>query len=156
MQYTPSQLREAVGLSKETFRYWKRILPVLSTCWGHAPSFSPGDLLASAIIRQLTETHGIRISHLTVVAPQVFNICNQVSWEVLANSILVLDLSENACLIVKKSHDIPIHNTVIVYPLRPLIAMLRNNLLQSSQSFAHTLVPPSAELGRSCSGQERL
>ena len=155
MHYTPGQLRDTVGLSKEAFRHWKRVLPAFSAGRGHAPSFSAGDVLAAAVLRRLTETCGVRIGHLTDVATRIFDICNQTSWDVLADRILVLDLSEHDCLIVTKSDDIPINNAVVVCPLGPLITALQDNLLRSPRSSARKLLAPAAGPGRSRAAQGR-
>lgn len=148
MHYTPGQLRHTVGLSKEAFRHWKRVLPAFSGGRGHAPSFSPGDVLASAVLRRLTESCGVRIGHLTDVATRIFDICNQTSWDVLADRILVLDLSEHDCLIVANSDRIPVNNTVVVCPLGPVIKALQDKLLRSPGSPARRPPVPAAEPGQ--------
>ena len=155
MHYTPGQLRHTVGLSKEAFRHWKRVLPAFSGRRGHAPSFSPGDVLASAVLRRLTESCGVRIGHLTDVASRIFNICNQTSWDVLADRILVLDLSEHECLIVARSDRIPVNNTVVVCPLGPVIADLQDKFLRSSRSSVLKLPPPATGSGQSRAAKGR-
>jgi hypothetical protein len=65
VQYTPQQVRETVGLSLETYRHWKRVLPPFATKSGRGPCFSIGDLMAASIIHRLTEKAGVRVGHLT-------------------------------------------------------------------------------------------
>ena len=107
MEYTPGQLRDLAGLSKEAYRHWKRVLPSLATGKKHAPCFSAGDVLATTVLCRVTESCGARIGQLTGVASRIFDICNRTPWEVLANRILVLNLSVNRCMIVAESKDIP-------------------------------------------------
>lgn len=135
LQYTPGQLRSTVGLSKETFRHWKRVLPAFASGRGHAPSYSPGDVLASAILRRVTETCGIRIGYLTDVATKIFEICNQTSWDVLENDILIVDLPRQNCVILHNPADISVKNTVLVCPLGPVIAELQDDLLRSRRAI---------------------
>lgn len=149
MQYTPGQLRHTVGLSKEAFRHWRRVLPPFSSGRRHAPSFSPGDVLASAVLRRLTESCGMRIGHLTDVASKIFDICNHTSWDVLADRVLVLDLSQHECLTVAKSDRIPVNNAVVVCPLGPVIADLQDDFLRSSRSPVRKAPPPAAGSGQS-------
>ena len=156
MHYTPGQLRDTVGISKETFRHWKRVLPALSSGRRHAPSFSPGDVLATAVLHRLTETCGVRIGHLADVATGIFDICNQTSWDVLANRILVLDLSKHECLIVAKSNDIPINNAVVLCPLGSLITALQDYLLRSPRSSNHKSLTPATGLRPSRETQGHL
>ena len=65
MQFTPGQLRETVGISVETFRHWKRVLPPFANRKRYVPSFTIGDLLAGRILRNLTEGCGVRVGHLS-------------------------------------------------------------------------------------------
>lgn len=145
MHYTPGQLRETVGLSKETFRHWKRVVPAFSGRRGHAPVFSPGDLLASAILRQLTETCGVRIGHLGDLAASIFDICNHTSWESLSDRILFIDLEARECALVKRPADIPVKSTVMMCPLKPALATLQHDLLSSQRSARRH---PPTEQGR--------
>lgn len=149
MYYTQDQLRDTVGISKETFCHWKRVLPMFSTGGRRTPSFSPDDVLATVVLQRFTETFGIRISRLADVSPGIFDICNQTSWDVLANRILVLDLSKHECLIVAKYNDIPINNAVVLCPLGSLITALQDYLLRSPRSSAHKSLTPATRLGLS-------
>ncbi len=123
MYYTPGQLRDTVGLSKEAFRHWKRVVPAFASGRGHAPSFSSGDVLASAILMRLTDTVGVRIGHLSEVAPAIFQVCNASSWEALQSKSLVIDLQERLCVAVN-GPALPIGNEVVVCALAPLIKAL--------------------------------
>lgn len=131
MQYTPGQLRDTAGLSKEAFRHWKRVVPAFCSGKGHSPTFSPGDVLASAVLRRLTEVCGIPISHLTCVTDRIFEICNNTSWNTLKDRILIIDLSSQRCLILKNTSEIAIGNALIICPFRPLLSSIQESLLQS-------------------------
>jgi hypothetical protein len=80
LQYSLSQLRETVGLSVETYRHWKRVLPPLADKSGRAPCFSIGDFVAVSILRLLTENAGVRVGHLVDIATEIFQICNASHW----------------------------------------------------------------------------
>lgn len=129
MFYTPGQLRDSVGLSKEAFRHWKRVLPAFASGRGHAPSFSPGDVLASAVLRRVTEIAGVRISHLSQIAPAIFVICNRSGWEVLQDQLLVINLSEQTCFTVTDPSPIPEGELVLVCALAPIIQTLKHGFL---------------------------
>jgi len=144
VHYTPGQLRDVVGLSKEAFRHWRSILPMLATGRKHAPRFTAGDVLATAVLFRLTRTCGVRIGHLTGVANGVFDVCNQTPWDLLEERVLVLGSSEQECLIVKDSSEIPISDPVLVCPLRSLIAALHHGLLRTSPSSSPPATDPTA------------
>ena len=99
-----------------------------------------------AVLQRLTETFGIRIDRLADVSAGIFDICNQTSWDVLADSIPVFEFSEHDCLITTKSHDIPINNPVIVCPLEQLITALEDNLVRSPRSSNNESLTPVTKL----------
>lgn len=132
MYYTPGQLRDTVGLSKEAFRHWKRIVPAFANGRGHAPSFSPGDVLASAVLRRLTDTGGVRIGHLAGIAPAIFQVCNASTWEALAEKCLVIDLQGRSCVVASDSALSVVGELIVVCALAPVIKALQFELLNST------------------------
>ncbi len=143
MYYTPGQLRGTVGLSKEAFRHWKRVVPAFANGRGHAPSFSSGDVLASAILRQLTDIIGVRIGHLSEIAPAIFQVCNASSWDALQNKSLVINLQEHSCVAVD-DHSVPVGELVVVCALAPLVKTLHFDLLNSNAQSRSKALPPVA------------
>lgn len=143
MHYTPGQLRGTVGLSKEAFRHWKRVVPAFANGRGHAPSFSPGDVLASAVLRQLTDIIGVRIGHLSEIAPAVFQVCNASSWDALRTKSLVINLRERSCVAVD-DHSAPVGELVVVCALEPLVKALHFDLLNSNAQSRSNALPPVA------------
>ncbi len=148
MHYTPGQLRNTVGLSKEAFRHWKKVVPAFANGKGHAPSFSSGDVLASAVLRRLTETVGVRISHLSEVAPAIFEVCNDSALGELRNKSLVIDLEKSSCVLVSSS-TLSAGELFVVCALTPLIEALEFDLLNSS-------APSSTKVGRAIPESRRL
>lgn len=147
MYYTPGQLRNTVGLSKEAFRHWKRVVPAFANGRGHAPSFSLGDVLASAVLRRLTDTVGVRIGHLSEVAPAIFQVCNTSTWEALQNKSLVIDLQERSCVAVNDP-TLPMGELVVVCALAPLTKTLECDLLNPSARGQTAARPANSNGGR--------
>jgi hypothetical protein len=130
MHYTPGQLRDTVGLSKEAFRHWKRVVPAFANGRGHAPSFSSGDVLASSVLRRLTDTVGVRIGHLSKVAPTIFEICNASTLDELKGRSLVIYLEKRSCVLVNDP-ILSAGELFVVCALTPLIETLEFDLLNS-------------------------
>ncbi|MGE0743522.1 MAG: hypothetical protein AB7O98_19480 [Hyphomonadaceae bacterium] len=129
MLYTPGQLRDAVGLSKEAFRHWKGVIPALSTARGHAPSFTLGDVLASAVLRHLTDACGVRIGHLAAVAPAIFEVCNAAPLEAIEDQLLAIELGSQRCVAVGDAKSIPLTELTIVCPMSSVVRQFREQLL---------------------------
>lgn len=156
MHFTPGQLRSTVGLSKETFRHWKRVLPAFSNRKGHSPSFSSGDVLASAIIRSITESCGARIGHLAEISTAIFDVCNTTTWAALEGRVLVVDFSNGDCSILQNPISIPLNSIVVVCPLSPIIQQLQTELLPSETSPKQgTLFFPPTQISRETTARRR-
>lgn len=146
MRYTPGQLRDALNLPKETFRYWKNELPVLSPQPGQRACFGPADLLATAIIKQVTDL-GVPVGRLTAVAEIIFQECRRMSWLQLERLTLVLQIDSGIAtfaLDVKTPDSEP----AISIPLAPLVESLRNHLLAEEAMPQRNLAFPPVSVAR--------
>lgn len=144
VQYTQAQVRETVGLSLETYRHWKRVLPSLATKGGRAARFSVGDLMAATILHRLTDTAGVRVGHLRDVSAAIFEICNTSPWAALVGTTLSLNLEQRTCSVERAPKSHQDSNLVLSCRLDPILGQLRDALLrgQSGQTQAELLLPP--------------
>lgn len=138
MKFTIGQLRETIGLSEETFRHWKRVLPPFAGHAGRAPSFSVGDLLAAAIFQHLTDRCGVRVGHLASVATKVFALCNSTPWTALDGKLLIIDFQGGGCLVTRDLSDAKGAGALMVCFLGPIIGQLRDALLKGQVPAAQT------------------
>lgn len=145
MQFTPGQLRDTIGLSVETFRHWKRVLPPFVDRKGYTPCFSIGDLLAAAILRRLTEDYGIRVGHLTKISKKIAALCNGTSWTQLENRVLLIDLIKPDCRVASDQFGFGTTDVVILCPLNPVMSELRDALLRAQPTTGQRqiLFPPT-------------
>ena len=127
--YTPGQLRTALGLPQQTYRHWKKALPPLRRQGGHSPCFSAGDLLAVAVVHNLTGAFGVRVGAISSLAQALFEACNSEPWPVLERGKLVIDLANRSLQFLLESDDVVWQTTVLVIPLEPAVARLRSTLL---------------------------
>lgn len=144
MQYTQAQVRETVGLSLETYRHWKRVLPPVSVKGGRAACFSIGDLMAASIMHRLTETAGVRVGHLSDVSASIFEICNTLSWAALEGTTLLVDLERRTCSVERTPKAHQDANLVLSCRLDPILVQLRDALLRGKfdQTQAELRLPP--------------
>jgi hypothetical protein len=138
VQYTQAQVRETVGISLETYRHWKRVLPPLAAKGGRATCFSIGDLVASSILHRLTETAGVRVGHLSDVSTAIFEICNTLPWAALVGTTLSVDLEQRTCFAEPTSKSHNGGNLTLSCRLDPILGQLRDALLRGQ--FSHTQV----------------
>ena len=144
MQYTQAQVRDTVGLSLETYRHWKRVLPPLATKGGRTACFSIGDLVAVSILHRLTETAGVRVGHLSDVSAAIFQNCNTSPWAAMAGATLSVDLEQRTCSVERTDNSHQHANLILSCRLDPILGQLRDALLRgrSDQSQTELRLPP--------------
>lgn len=146
MQFSQGQLRQTLGISVETFRHWKRVLPPFADRKKYTPRFSVGDLLAAGIIQRLTDECGIQPRYLPEISTAIAEICNANGWATFEGKALIVDIPERACRLVEDRADHAAHNIVVVCPLNPVMAAVRAGLARIEPAGAQHefLFPPTA------------
>jgi len=146
VNFTPGQLRDAVGIGPETYRHWKKALAPLRREAGHSPCFTAGDLLATVIVKTLVTGYGMRVSALSALAEGVFGECNSRSWPMLERSLIVLDIASGRVSIQSESSGLALDGPAMVVPLSTLIESLRRTLLSDDDDDQEMLrFPPMAQ-----------
>ncbi|MCS3585632.1 hypothetical protein [Bradyrhizobium elkanii] len=128
MQFTAGQLRETVGISVETYRHWKRVLPPFSDRQGYVAAFSVGDIVAARVLRCLTETFGIRTGHLSSLSVDLVRLCNGVPWAKLADRDVVIDPVGQTCHLARHGGESARAKPIIICPMSPLMIELGSEL----------------------------
>ena len=142
VRYTPGQLRDAAAVPSETYRHWKKALAPLRRDTRQSPCFTAGDLLAVAVVRSMTRSF-IRVGALSVIAEELFSLCNGTSWPVLERSRMIVDLINERIKLQPESEDVDLNLPALVCPLRPLVGQLRDALLTDGEPDQQRLnLPP--------------
>jgi hypothetical protein len=124
VQFTPGQLREIVGISVETYRHWKRVLPPFADRQGYIAGFSIGDLVAARVLRCLTETFGIRAGHLSELSVAIVRLCNAGPWAKMMDRDVVIAPDEQTCRMVRHGTESVRDQPIIICPMLPLMMEL--------------------------------
>ncbi|MBN9051039.1 MAG: hypothetical protein J0H78_16410 [Rhizobiales bacterium] len=128
MQFTPGQLRETVGISVETYRHWKRVLPPFADRQGYVAGFSIGDLVAARVLRCLTETFGVRAGHLSELSVAIVRLCNASPWAKLIDRDVVIAPEAQTCRMVGHGTESVRDKPIIICPMSPLMMELGSAL----------------------------
>jgi DNA-binding transcriptional MerR regulator len=133
MKLSPGQVREVLGLSQDTYRHWKAALPPLAGRNGYRPCFTPGDLLAMAVVKALTDDAGVRVRALQTIAESLFDHCGRHSWVELERSTLVLELAKVQVTFVPEQQLPQLNGIGLIVPCRPIVLDLRERLLMDKR-----------------------
>ena len=149
MKLTPAQFRDVLGISQETLRHWRKVLPIFSGRSGYSPVFRPGDLVAGAIVKSLKDRWGISASAFAEQSVAIGRVCNETPWVSLASGALLVSLEDSSCELVKANSSQVADTLSLVVPLAPIISQITDALLQDKDDpqqpiyFAPTAVSPS-------------
>jgi hypothetical protein len=147
MKFTPGQVQTLLGLSPETFRQWKKVLPPLGERNGYRPCFSLGDLLAMALIKAMTDDAAIPVRAFEAISANLFDQCGRQGWASLERSVLLVELPSVRVEFLSEPSVPQLDRIGIVVSCRQIIAGLRERLLQDAEDpqqghlrFAPTMV----------------
>lgn len=118
---------------------------------GHGPTFSSGDLVALAIISDLVNIYGLRVNSLSARLDQLFELCHGCSWLTLETCVLILMPDQVRLTPVAGHHLDGADGTVLLIPVRPIVARLRTKLVASEADEPQPRLnfPPTAVAGSS-------
>lgn len=151
MRYTQGQVRDLLQVPVETLRRWREGLPALAQHRGHGPTFSPGDVVALAIVSDLVSLYGLRVKSLSGRLDQLFELCHGCSWLTLEMCILLIK-PDHIRLIPVAGHRLDeADGTVLIIPVRPIVEKLRTKLVASEvdEPQPRLSFPPTALAGSS-------
>lgn len=141
MQFNQAQLRDILGISVETFRHWKLVLPPFS----ERKKYTLGDLLAAGVLRRMTDQCGIRAGQLREISGTIVEVCNGGIWASLKGKTLVIDLEKNTCALVDSTRAFSFQDIVVVCRLEKIMAQIQETLSRNEAAGQHALrFPPVA------------
>lgn len=149
MKFTPGQVQTLLGLTPETFRFWKKALPPLAGRNGYSPCFSLGDVLAMALIKAMTDDAAVPVKALHAVSASLFKQCGLQSWTGFERSILVVELPSVRVEFLSEPQVPQLDRIGIIVACRPIIARLHAGVfdgVEESQQ-GHLQFPPTMVRG---------
>jgi len=128
VQYTQQQVRSAIGVRPETFRYWKQCLTPLHKRDGKAPLFSVGEMLALSIVSQLVQLHKMDVSAIKPVAEQLFNQCSRPLLFSSQEALLWISIESEKLAVVRDVRELPVDCLYMVVPISQLWQRISDTL----------------------------
>ena len=156
MKFTQAQLRDATGISTETYRHWRTVLPPLNDHKGRRAQFVFGDLVAIAIIRRIVEALGVSVGCVAPASMELLTACRGELWLAPRRRYAAFSLPFQSTetgdgiehtmplcgALINDSDLINIVATgAIVIPVEPIVTALRSKLFASDIGGARTQRP---------------
>lgn len=146
MKLTPAQFRDVLGISQETLRHWRKVLPIFTERSGYAPIFRASDLVAGAVIKMLKDCWGISVSAFADQSVAIGQVCNDTPWSTLAVSSLVISLDDKSCELVSADATLAIDQARLIVPLTPVVSEITRRLLQDRNDPQQPIHFPPTEV----------
>lgn len=146
MRYTQGQIRGLISITVDDFKTWRKLIPALAAHKGHGPTFTPGDVVALAIVAEFVRGFGIRVGTVAAQLDRLFNACHGRSWLSLESCIVLVQADGIRVVDADTHHRIPPDRTTIAVPCAPIISRLQSSLttteVETAQGYLH--LPPTA------------
>lgn len=131
MRYTQGQVRDLLQVPVETLRRWRSGVPALARHRGHGPTFSPGDVVALAIVSDLANLYGLRVNSLSDRLDQLFELCHGCSWLTLETCVILMMPDHIRLTPIAAQRLDEADGTILMIPVRPIVERLRAKLIAS-------------------------
>jgi hypothetical protein len=152
IQFTQDQTRALTGVSVETLRHWRKVIPYLSSKSGKAARFTFADLLGLAVSYELVNSFGINITGLSVGIDSLFRLL-ETSGIVKLDDAAVFVTATEATLFETGDAGISqsLTKPTLVIPLGPLMARIQLHMLPTMPTSTQRVLPfpPEAVQSRS-------
>ena len=146
MEFTQAQARNMTGISEETFRHWRKVVPYLRGKSGKSARFSFFDLFGLLVTREMVTTLGASIADIGGGVDHLFRLLADVRWNSLERATAILD-HERAVLLGPEEFAMAQRLTpAIMVPCGPLVQRIRAELSPDNErDLQHPLpFPPQA------------
>ena len=146
MRYTQSQVRDLLAISVDAFRVWRQAIPALGQHKGHAPTFTPGEIVALAALSDLIHHFGIRVNTLNRSFNDMFLVCRGMSWQSLRSCAFTVDSDGFRLAGTDDLHHFLPQMPTIFVPCAPIIDRLQTELhsTDANHSQGQLTLRPSA------------
>lgn len=150
IQFTQDQARTLTGVSVETVRHWRRVVPYLAAKTGKAARFTYTDLVGLAVTNALVSSLGAHIASLSGGVDSLFRLLATVGPTSL-DSAVVLVTATNASLYNPATDGIDrlLSKPTLIVPLAPLLANIQRHMLPMMPISPQVVLPFPPEAVRS-------
>jgi hypothetical protein len=145
MRYTQSQIRGLLSISVDAFRTWRDAIPALASHKGHAPSFTPGDVVAMAVVAELVRDFGVRVGIVGGRLDELIRECRGQSWLSLETCVVLIEAGSIRLVEANSLLRLPAEASKLLVPCGPIVARLRSALTATeSEPQGYLQFPPTA------------
>ena len=132
MEYTQQQVRLAIGVGQQTFRYWKATLSPLARKSGKSGLFTVGEMLALSVVDQLVRGYKMDVSALAPIAQELFALCSNPLQLSKSPTLICIDLNEGRLMIARHAKELPVDSTYVVVPVSRLWQRISETLMDKT------------------------
>ncbi|MGH6814111.1 MAG: hypothetical protein ACREC6_00240 [Hyphomicrobiaceae bacterium] len=141
IQFTQEQARTLTGLSTETLRHWRKVVPYLQAKSGKSARFAFSDLIALAIGRELIAHFGVHIASIGGGMDALFRALADTRAALREGSVAILSPTEASIHCLEELPTVPLAAPMLVVPCDPLIHRMRQHMMPVVQRNDQPTLP---------------
>ena len=141
IQFTQEQARGLTGVSIETIRHWRKVVPYLSSKPGKAARFSFADLLGLAVTQELVSAFGVRITNVGVGIDGLFRALADTRPGALEGAMAIVTTSKTYLVFANDLSGQQMIEPALAIALDPLIGRLRRQMMPISPAHEQSTLP---------------
>lgn len=140
--YSRQLTLDVTGITIQTLRHWRQVLPPLKGRRGRTPCYSAGDLLALKVLDAWAHGLGAKVSRLASSASSLFALCAEEPWARIEQSLVLLDLETDVWALVSLEVDTRCPRGAIVLPIGEYARELSERLIGGRRTTQKALEFP--------------
>ena len=141
IQFTQEQARTLTGVSAETIRHWRKVVPYLAAKPGKSARFTFADVVGLAVTRELIVSFGVHIASVGPGINRIFQILSETRPTLLEDAIAVVTAQGASLSATDEFTNERLSGPALVVPLNPLIARLRHHMMPVAHGSEQATLP---------------
>ncbi|AKC86330.1 MerR family transcriptional regulator [Pseudoxanthomonas suwonensis] len=145
IQFTQEQARTLTGVTPETVRHWRKVVPYLSAKTGKAARYSFPELVGLAATNELVKTLGVHIATVSGGVDALFRLLMSGNASAFQETVAVVTADKAAL----ETKIIAGEHSALMVPLKPLVSRIQQSMLPALPNTTQTALPFPPKIIRS-------
>jgi hypothetical protein len=141
MQFTQEQVRSLAHVSVGDMRQWRRSIPYLAEKTGKAARFTFNDVVALALVAELTDTCGLQVRAFSSGIDSLFRRLTELHPTSLQELFVVINRDETKFLKFDQTRESDFHISCCIVRLDPILDRIERQMLPLRTASTQVTLP---------------
>jgi hypothetical protein len=141
IHFTQEQARTLTGVSPETMRHWRKVVPHLGGKLGKSARFSFTDIISLLVVHELVAKFGIHIANIGEGVDALFRRLSEVRPSTLEDTVAVVTAVDTSLILTSEFVGRGMLGPSMAVPLAPLIERMRRQMMPITPMVEQATLP---------------